>query len=328
MSIIAGNSAVANDFLFTTDGTSGKVPKTNSVGKIDTSFLRFGGNGADGALALTSGTTTTSLGSASVFIKNYSSISITGTAVQAFSSPNSNGSRIFLKSQGDVTLTSSATPHLDASGMGADRGTSSYAGNYYTVSAGGNGNYALFAAVANGATGGTMTFTPNSAVFDIMAQKYPFMIPGSGGGDGGGGTNGGGSFVAGHGNRGGGALCIECGGSLNFTITSGISVAGLNGTNATATGSTTAAAGGGGGGAGSFICYYNALTANTGSVTITGGTGGTGQYTNGNAEASGGGGGGNNTTGNPTSNQSTGGTQSGATGASSFALFAQNTEFC
>ena len=57
MSIAAGSQIVATDFISTSDGTSGKVPKTVS-GKIDGSFLDLGcGDGSDGVLAF-DGTTT------------------------------------------------------------------------------------------------------------------------------------------------------------------------------------------------------------------------------------------------------------------------------
>src|SRR5277367_6704134 len=49
------------------------------VNGVGVSVAKFGGNGADGALTVTSGTTTINCANAAVVVKNYSSISITGT---------------------------------------------------------------------------------------------------------------------------------------------------------------------------------------------------------------------------------------------------------
>src|SRR5689334_1727458 len=83
-----------------------------------------GGTGADGALSISSGTTTVSIASAAVFVKNYSRISLTGTGKLAFSNPNTNGTIIVLNCSGNCTLTSSSAPMVDASGMGAAGGAS------------------------------------------------------------------------------------------------------------------------------------------------------------------------------------------------------------
>lgn len=76
----------------------------------------FGGDGSDGALNISSGTTTIDAGSAKLVIKNYTSISITGTAKLTISNPNANGTILILKSQGDVTITSSVGINLDGKG--------------------------------------------------------------------------------------------------------------------------------------------------------------------------------------------------------------------
>ena len=82
----------------------------------------FGGDGSDGELEITSGTTTISATSAAIVIKNYSLISITGTGQLAFSNPNTNGTLIILKSQGNVVLTSSTNPLIDLRSMGGAGG--------------------------------------------------------------------------------------------------------------------------------------------------------------------------------------------------------------
>lgn len=80
---------------------------------------KFGGTGADGALTLISGITNIDCAGAQVVIKNYSSISISGTGSLTFTNPHANGTIIILKSQGNVTLASGATAAIDATGMGA-----------------------------------------------------------------------------------------------------------------------------------------------------------------------------------------------------------------
>ena len=125
---------------------AGKVVKLESTGYIGDTFIKssFGGTGVDGALTVASGTTTIDLLGKRIFVKQYTSISITGTGKVTFSNPHSNGTIILLKSQGDVTLTSSQAPMLDASGMGAEcqiygPGNPSYSQDYITIPAGANG---------------------------------------------------------------------------------------------------------------------------------------------------------------------------------------------
>ena len=95
----------------------------------------FGGDGSDGAISITSGTTTVSAGSGVLLIKNYTSISVTGSATLAFSTPATNGTITTLKSQGNVTLTSSAVC-IDASGMGGAGGAGGTEANGSAGSAG------------------------------------------------------------------------------------------------------------------------------------------------------------------------------------------------
>lgn len=222
--------------------------------------LKFGGTGADGALTITSGTTSIDLGGLARVIKNYTSISITGTGNLAFTNPHASGTYVILKSQGAVTLTTSGS--ISLVGIGAD-----------TVTAGkvlvGTPPTAASNKVAGAAASGY-------GLTDYLYPKFvPFII-----GGGGANSSGGGSGVGG---RGGGALYIECGGAFNFT-TGTITVAGQAGT-------VAGTGGGGGGGGGSVVILYDSLTANSGTITKTGGAGGAG------SNFDGGGGGGSTTAG-------------------------------
>jgi hypothetical protein len=228
----------------------------------------FGGTGADGALSISSGTTTINLGGAAVFVKNYTSISITGTGVLAFSNPNTNGTIIILKSQGNVTLTSSATPMINTSGMGAQASGNNGQGTESVVAAGG----------ANGSAGGASPQGAGSAGAAVyyplnIAGKHIRVVPGGAGGTG----QAGGTGATASGGAGGGGLIIECNGAWNFTTANGISVAGVAGSSGTAGSTDQGGAGAGGGGAGGTCAIlYRTSTANTGTINISGGAGGTG----------------------------------------------------
>lgn len=275
----------------------------NVNGYAVTGIGSFGGNGSDGALTLTSGTTTVNLGAAAVVVLNYSSVSITGTGKLAFSNPHANGTIIIIKCAGGFTVTSSNTPCIDASGMGATGGTGGV--NTANGAIGTNGQY--YYDVANhyglagavGTNGGSSTAGAASTALTQSALVYystnngnrlnldkSYRIAcGSGGGGGGSasdaasqsGTGGDG----GDGGRGGGGLIIECAGAWNFTTSGGISVsgavgsAGQNGVRAN-TLRRGAGGGGGGGASGMLLALWNSLTANSGTVVSSGGAGGVG----------------------------------------------------
>jgi len=244
---------------------------------LNKSFF-FGGDGTDGALSISSGTTTIDLSNASVVVKNYSSISITGTGDLAFSNPASTGTLIILKSKGAVILTSSATPNIDLTGIGADGGAEKVTGtdaslNLDSSAHGGDG------ATSPGAGSAGAIFT-NLKFYTILAEriyrKGIFITPGSGGGGGGHGISTGGAentAVGGAGGNGGGALLIECAGDLNFT--GDIAVDGdVGGDGGDATINGGGAGGGGGGGAGMALILYNTQTSVAGTITNAGGVGG------------------------------------------------------
>lgn len=295
----------------------------------------FGGDGSDGALSISSGTTTLSIGSSNVLVKNYTSISVTSTGKLAFSNPASTGSIVFLRSQGDVTVTSTATC-IDASSIGSSGGTGATSTGapvsgsngtdttnwmYATIKAGGGGVNSV-----GGAAGAVPTFGYYSSISDFLLVKYHAVFCGAGGG--GGAANASTNAVGGNGGRGGGGLVIECGGAWNFTTASGISVAGGTGNNGTDNGAlNNTGAGGGGGGAGCCFILYGSLTANSGTIVISGGTGGNNSPVAGNGQVYGGGGGGSIGAGTASTQSSSGSAKTGGDGATGYSLVALNKVF-
>lgn len=285
---------------------------------------KFGGSGSDGALSITSGTTNIDLAGAQVVVKNYTSISITGTGALTFTNPHANGTIIILKSQGAVTITTSATRAIDVRSLGASGGSAGAAG---AGSDGGNGTptkavvypdtyYGQGGGIPGAWTGGTggVQITQGENFYarnsSNVAYRNILVLPGSGGG--GGETGQGGAPGQGAaGGRGAGALYIECGGAYNVTGT--IDLSGTAGSN----GSVAASSGGGGGGGGAggmFLAVYGSLTADSGTYTVTGGGGGTGGSVASTGNNGGGGGGGGGSTEAAGSVGSNGGLSSGGNG--------------
>lgn len=326
---LVGSSGIpsATNVFVTTNDTVG----TGSL--VRRNFVKNGGNGSDGALNVTSGTTTIDLGGSQFVVKNYTSVNISAGATLTFSNPHANGTVILLKSQGNVTIAGTIT----ADGFGAINGT----GGALTVNGiagtGGTINYdlTLITAGTPGTAGSAGTGGAASAAITIpntIAGKILRLFCGGGGGGGGGGANGTGTGGAGAaGGRGGAALYIECAGALNFSGT--ITSKGLAGSNGTAGvgGSSSSGGGGGGGGGGSVLILYETLTANSGTITVTGGLAGT--SSNGGTGNSGGGGGGGGASisagsaGNNGTASSNGRGGDGGAGGNGQSLVVNNTEF-
>jgi hypothetical protein len=165
-------------------------------------LARFGGNGSDGALSISSGTTTINCSNAPVVIKNYSSISITGTGKLAFSNPATNGTVVILRSQGNVTLTSSSAPMIDVSAMGGAAGATNTAGT---------AGFSVFSTIPGGISGGSGgggASGPGSQLWQLNFLYFRFfrLFTGAGGGGGQTASSGGAGGAAG---AGGGGLLMR-----------------------------------------------------------------------------------------------------------------------
>jgi len=289
--IIKSNTSFYFDPVFSVPNlkiSNGKI-EDNLISTTTLGLDSFGGNGADGALSCSSGTTYVDLESATTTVKEYSSISITGTCAIGFINAATNGTAttgaaIIFKSQGDVTITSSATRAIDVRSLGgyagsgggmSATGTIAFKGDsFFSIPwhgmPGGPGLLSKSGQPADGAT--TTSFSSSKST----AGGFFKYVWGAGGGGGGGGcANGGSGGGGGAGGHGGGAFRIQSGGALNFTGT--IDASGIAGTaGSVSSGNGSGGGGGGGGGAGSIEIIYRILTANTGTLNVAGGVGGTG----------------------------------------------------
>lgn len=231
-----------------------------------TAVSKSGGTGADGALTITSGTTTLSTGGVALFEKNYTSISITGTGVLAFSgNVAATGTTVVLRSQAGGTVTSTAARGIDMRSLGGGPGNGFDFDNVSGSLGGGGG---AGSGAGAGLAGGS--FNNNGAGLSLggrggrqvpLIPMARFVAPGGNGGSGGVGTGG----------LGGGGLYIECAGAYNFGASSTIDLSGANGTN----GVSGTSGGSGAGAGGNLLVLYGSLTADAGTYTVTGGTGGT-----------------------------------------------------
>jgi len=279
----------------------------------------FGGDGSDGVLNVTSGTTTLSLGGLTLKEFNYSSINISAGATLTFSDAPPTGCLIFLKCKGACVIDGT----ILTTGSGADGGAvvgantagnpglsalsiyelSTTAINFYgigglsngvTYGGAGAGGYGGTGGTGGGAAGGSSTVKQYQYTIGrgFINDRHITVLPGSGGGSGGvGNTN---ATTLSKGGDGGGAIVIECAGSLTFTGT--VNTSGENGGvygtfNGTTGSGAYAGSGGGGGSAGTPILIYNTLITNTGTLIATGGNGGNGDVSHGGGAGHGGGGG-------------------------------------
>lgn len=268
------------------------------------------GDGSDGALSISSGTTTLARD------MYYDSVSITGTATI-----NPNGYKIYCKNVLSVAGSNGIiiSPNIGGNGSGATAGSGASAmtennmgeglagqngatgaagglggasGNPGTAAGSTSGYGGAGGAGGNGGSGtggaaGTYTNLPERIIRHDHIVKLDYKNGGQGGASGGGGAasalgNGGGG---GGGGSGGGVIMIFCA-SINNTATTGISAKGGNGGNGgnAPNGNSTGGGGGAGGGGGHIYIITNAVTA-LGTLSVAGGTGGTGGAASGSGSA-------------------------------------------
>lgn len=314
MTISQGQTVLASDFIkkserdATPANDSGRGIRLESNGKLATEFIsQFGGTGADGALSIAAGTTTIDCANAAVVVKNYTSLSITGTGALAFSNPHANGTVIIFLIQGNCTITSSATPAISLIGMGAAAGVGGTGGGSPTNGrAGGGGASAL----NDGADGsGTLTNTPGTGTDGSDGIGFGRTQRGFGGGvvtvanadprnwsglgyggkspklsttvaqylgtllsllipgAGGGGGSALSNNAGGDGGRGAGSMYLQVGGTYTFTTGSIVGSGSAGGD--PGSGSPE----GGGGAAGMFLVDAAIMSTDSGTYTFTGGDG-------------------------------------------------------
>lgn len=289
--LLATSSIRVDGNLICYDSDGNNCRKVSDIPTAASAANTFGGSGADGALSVTSGTTTIDCSNAAICLKNYTSISITSTGKVAFSNPHANGTTVYLRSQGAVTITCSPGPCISMEGMGAAGGaggTSQSDGTdgIGTVIEADSGNLGADGITTTGGTAGAAS--TGRLLYALNPYGKNIKVgPGSGGAGGGDGVSG---QTGQAGGRGAGALVIEVGGAWNFTTAVGISCRGSDGA---AAGTAATPGGGGGGGGAGGVCgvIYNTLTASSGTFDVCGGDGSAGDAATGGSGNGGGGGG-------------------------------------
>lgn len=287
---------------------SGRVVALSGSGILDDSLIPTTtfGNGADGALSVTSGITTIDCAGMAFCEKNYTSISIAASTVLSIINGHSSGTILVLRSLGNVNI--AGTINLAGSGGigGAARTTNAtvqeglkssritnaisrieQAGGGRGANGGGQGGSNGIAkgqagvAGTQGAGGSGGTFYLTGALVTNFA-----VTPGAGGG-GGASTDdaGAGTTTSSAGGRGGGGLYIGVGGNLTMTGTIN-----LSGNNGVAGSISTGGYGGGGGGAGGIglIRVKGSMDYMSATFTVTGGTGHAGNANDGGTPGAGG----------------------------------------
>ena len=283
--------------IATSTPTASSIPIADVSGKLANGWL-YGefGDGADGALSVPSGTTTIDASSTNVVEKNYTSINISVGATLDISNKAVSGTILWLKSQGDVTISGT----IDLLRNGADggvgesingfnafslntnngAGTGGQAGDTFSSSDGdgggggasvnGGGSNGVIVNSGTGSSGGSADGRiTTSNLYRITSNLY--LAVGAGGGSGGRENDKGGS--SGSGGTGGGTVIIQVGGELIFDGV--IDVSGGDGGDASS-GVEGDHGGGGGGGGGVVILLAKTITTNSGTLTVNGGALGAG----------------------------------------------------
>jgi len=277
-----------------------------------TDFIKMNfGDGSDGDLIITTGTTTLNLNNQQVFIKQYRNLKITGNANLTFTNPHSKGTLIVFLVSEDCELTSNATNSIDLRNLGGEGDTNNTGGKGWFLMGGGVtligrgistgnspfGNYGPF----HGSGGSSsINDSPNHAYAELTYafstgahtvfhfrgySRAPFFatssfipknflpLPGGGGARG---TqydnNGNLTGTPGNGGRGGGGLLILVKNNLTVSSSFTINASGSNGS----AGSGGAGSGGGGAGGSVLIVYAGSKTGSDPNIIVSGGLDGTG----------------------------------------------------
>jgi hypothetical protein len=253
------------------------ISDNSNNSRIDLNFASFRmedrfGDGSDGDLIISTGTTILNFQNQNFLIKKYRNLSITGNASLSFTNPHDNGSVAIIYVADTATITSSSVA-IDVSGMGAKGGIGASANGFDAFQIGWNGFYKATAGTGgttSPATGGTgiESFVNNNLGFRFL--KTCVLSVGSGGGSG---ASSGSGATPGNGGRGGGGIILFAR-KLNFNST--IYANGLNGGNASVPSGAYYAGGGGGGGGGFVVIYAQQIIGLTGTIQAKGGNGGNG----------------------------------------------------
>lgn len=246
------------------------------------------GGGGDGALSVTSGTTTLD----PTDTKEYTSLSVSAGAVLTHSTA---GQVLMIKTTGDATI--NGTLDLNSLGgaggaqvtgsntgidgatlapFGPGPGKKGLNGTNATGGGGGGGGIANGVQGSSGDGAGGLGGVRGDASEGLMALLTGMAMCGAGGGSGGGDNAGGHTGAAG--GIGGGGCFMYVGGNLTLGSSSIIRANGAAGSNANA---STGGSGGGGGGGIIVIIVAGTITNNGATLTASGGAGGSTGHTGG-----------------------------------------------
>jgi hypothetical protein len=174
------------------------------------SFMKYNfGDGSDGDLIISTGTTTIDLGNNKVFIKKYRNLKITGNANLVFSNPHNDGTLIVFLVKGDCELTSNASNTIDLRNLGGLGGSGANHGSgFFDIMKGRVYNVFVRNISLNQGTGGASSINepPNS---DFAFSTYSV-------------TDSNMNTYSASGGRGGGGLLIMVGG--NLTVSSAFTI--------------------------------------------------------------------------------------------------------
>jgi hypothetical protein len=189
------------------------------------SFIEYSfGDGSDGDLIVSAGTTTINLGNNKVFIKKYRNLKITGNANLTFTNPHNDGTLIVFLVVGDCELTSSAPNTIDLRNLGGLGGFGTNHGSgFFDIMKGRVYNVVVRNIPLNQGTGGASSINePPNSEFSFATYStgdvnvYPYSASGG---------------------RGGGGLLIMVGG--NLTVSSAFTINASGGAGSTNSGTTS-----------------------------------------------------------------------------------------